>query len=163
MLFETISADVKTAMKAKNAVEVLTLRTLLADIRNMQIKRFTEEAKKNQNVQRNQEEVPTDEDVFAVLVKNIKQMEDNLEIFVNSKRDDLLLMENTKIAIYKKYLPLQMSDDELTRIVDNVLKIVSGKSPKEIFGAAMKSIMPMIKGKADGNAVSQIVKQKLGL
>ena len=163
MLFEKISEDVKTALKSKKADEVLTLRTLLADIKNLQIRRITEEAKKDPTVSRNQNERPGDEDVLAVLTKNLKQMEENIEIYVNSKRDDLLKMETNNIAIYKRYLPTQMTTDEIYQVIDNVLNIVSGKTPKELFGAVMRAIIPMTKGRADSNIVSQMVKEKIGI
>ncbi len=163
MLFEKISEDVKTALKSKNAAEVLTLRTLLADIKNFQIRRITDEAKKDPNIARDQNARPGDEDVLAVLTKNLKQMEENLEIYVNSKRDDLLQLETNNIAIYKRYLPTQMTSDEINQVIDNVLNIVSAKTPKELFGAAMRTIIPMTKGRADSNLVSKMVKEKIGI
>ncbi len=163
MLFEKISEDVKTALKSKNAAEVLTLRTLLADVKNFQIRRITEDAKSDPTVARNQNERPSDEDVLAVLTKNLKQMEENLEIYINSKRDDLLALETNNISIYKRYLPVQMTSDEISQVIDNVLNIVSAKTPRELFGAVMRTIIPMTKGRADSNIVSKMVKEKLGI
>ena len=163
MLFEKISDDVKTALKSRKPDEVLTLRTLLADIKNFQIRRITEEAKKDPSIARDQSAKPSDEDVFAVLTKNLKQMEENLEIYINSKRADLLKLETNNIAIYKRYLPEQMSAEEISQVIDNVMNIVSGKTPKELFGMVMKTIIPMTKGRADSNLVSKMVKEKIGI
>lgn len=158
-----IKADIITAMKSKDMAKVTILRTLLSDIKNQHIKRVTEESKSNVDSVRDQSELPSDEDAYKVLTSDLKKMESNLEIYTNSGRNDLLEEESLRISIYKNYLPQQMTKEEIESVVDNVIMEVNGKTVKEKFPVVMKSVMQILKGRADGKLTSEIVKTKLGM
>lgn len=161
MIIDSIKEDVKKALKEKRGEEATTLRTLMSDIKNYQIKKFAEDSKKTGLVERKQDEVPSDEEIISVLTRGLKQMEENFSIFIHGKREDLLEAEKHKITIYKRYMPAQMTAEDLEKVIDGILPMISGKTPQERFGLAMRSILPVVKGRVDGKLVSEIVRKKL--
>ena len=99
--------------------------------------------------------VPTDEDVTKVIAKELKQMKDAVAEFLKGGRQDLVDEENKKIAIIEKYLPQQMSAEELEKTVKEVLAEIGDSN----FGTTIKAVMAKVQGKADGGAVSAMVKK----
>jgi hypothetical protein len=163
MLIDLIKEDVKKALREKKPDELITLRTLMAEIKNYQIKKFSEELKKNPSMERKQDEVPIDDEIISVISRGLKQMEENLSIFVHGVREDLLNEEKHRIEIYKRYLPQQLSEEEIGKIIDGLLPSIVAKTSQERFGMVMKAVIPFLKGKADGKIISNIVKEKLGV
>lgn len=144
-ILNTIMGDIKEAMKAKDTETLLTLRTLHSEIKNVGI---------------DQRKEITDEDVSSVIAKGIKQRLDSIEQFEKAERQDLIEKEQKQIDIYKKYQPKQLEPKEIEELVDTVIA-ESGAETKKDMGKVMKSLMPLVKGKADGKVVSEIVNSKL--
>lgn len=145
-LRDEINNNLKVAMKAGQALEVETLRMLNAALKNKEIEK------------KGKGEVGelTDEDVQEVAGKEVKRRKEAAEIFVQSNREDLAEKERKEIEILSKYLPAQMSREEVEAVIDRVVK--AGGSD---FGSVMKEAMKELKGKADGKLVGEIIKSKL--
>jgi uncharacterized protein YqeY len=102
----------------------------------------------------------TDEDVEAVLQKQVKQRRDSIEQFQAGGRDDLVAKESKELAMLEKYLPAQMSEEEVSKLVDEAVAQTGATSASDM-GKVMGALMPKVKGKADGGLVSKLVREKL--
>ena len=144
-ILEQILSDIKEAMKSKNSEKLLTLRTLHSEIKNVGINKRRE---------------ITDEDVASVIAKGIKQRLDAIEQFKKGNRIDLVEKEEAQIALYKTYQPKQLELSEIEELVSQAITDTGATTLKEL-GSVMKAVMPLVKGKADGQVVNQVVKDKL--
>lgn len=145
MLLEQIKGELMEAMKARNDSKVSTLRFLLAQIQNKTIEKKQE---------------LTDEDVVLVIQKQAKKSQESIEAFKQGGREDLVGKEQSELDILSKYLPQQISMDELRKIVQQTATEVGAVSPAD-FGKVMGMVMGKVKGQADGNQVTEIVKETL--
>ncbi|MBO0474977.1 GatB/YqeY domain-containing protein [Enterococcus ureasiticus] len=144
-LLTTLNDDIKTAMKSKDKDTLSVLRMLKAAIQNEQIKTGRD---------------LDGEEELTVLSREMKQRRDSLSEFEKAGRDDLADKVKIEIAIVEKYMPKQLSDEEIHQIVQTAIDQTGASSPKE-FGKVMSAVMPEVKGKADGNQVNAIVKELL--
>ena len=144
-LKEKIASDIKEAMKQKNTRKTSVLRMISAEIKNLEI---------------DKQKTATDEDVMRVLQTNAKKHRDSIAQFTAGNRPDLVQTETEELAIIQLYLPEEMSDEELTRTIAQAVK-ESGASSAADFGKVMKILMPKIAGRANGQIVSQKLKEKL--
>ncbi|MEI5988736.1 hypothetical protein A5881_000223 [Enterococcus termitis] len=144
-LLTTLNDDIKTAMKSKDKDTLSVLRMLKAAIQNEQIKA-------NRDLDGEEE--------LTVLSREMKQRRDSLSEFEKAGRDDLADKVKIEIAIVEKYMPKQLSEEEIHQIVQTAIDQTGATSPKE-FGIVMGAVMPKVKGKADGNQVNAIVKELL--
>ncbi len=142
----TILADIKTAMKEKQAARLGTLRMLHSDIKNVGI---------NEKIE------VTDAVVFDVISKTLKQNADSLEQFRAGGRADLVAEVEEKVACLKGYLPEQLSEAEVEALVKEAIAETGATSRKEM-GAVMKALGPKTKGRADNKLVSTLVQKLLG-
>ena len=145
-LLEKINQDLVLAMKSKDALTTSTLRLLIAATRNKEI--TLREAGKAEL---------TDEQIIEVVGSEIKKRKDAIEAYVQGGRQELADKEANEIKILQKYLPEQMSDEELKKIIKEI--IASGA---DNFGKIMGQAMAKVKGKADGAKVGEMVKKLLG-
>jgi len=137
--------DMKKYMKEKNKIALNTVKMVNAEIKKQEIDK--------------QKEL-SDEEVISVIEKQIKNRKDSAEQYKNAGREDLAEQEEEEIKVLIKYLPEQLSNEEIEKIVDDVIKEIGAES-KSDFGKVMGKIMPKVKGKADGNLVKKIVHEKL--
>ncbi|MGX7245191.1 GatB/YqeY domain-containing protein [Enterococcus quebecensis] len=144
-LLTTLNDDIKTAMKSKDKDTLSVLRMLKAAIQNEQIKTSRD---------------LDGEEELTVLSREMKQRRDSLSEFEKAGRDDLADKVKIEIAIVEKYMPKQLSEEEIHQIVQKAIDQTGASSPKE-FGKVMSAVMPEVKGKADGNQVNAIVKELL--
>lgn len=140
-----IMTDIKETMKAKDSERLITLRSLHSEIKNVGIDKRKE---------------ITDEDVAAVIAKGIKQREDSIAQYTAAGRNDLVEREQKQIQIYKSYQPKQLQRDEIEALVTKIIT-ETGATAKKDLGLVMKVLMPLVKGKADGKMVNEIVNSKL--
>ncbi len=145
-LLDKINTDLKAAMRAKEEVRLLVLRTLLSSIN------YAEIAKQKKL---------DDGGIIEVIGKEIKQRRESIEAYDKGNRPDLSAKEKAEMAILQEYMPAQMSRDEITAIVEKVIAEVGPKGPGD-KGKVMQKLMPQVKGKADGNEVNSIVTDLLG-
>ena len=144
-MYNQIKTDIVTAMKEKNTLVLQTLRGVKGDIDLAHIDKKVE---------------INDELVIDVISHQIKTRKESIQEFVKGNRDDLVNKTNEEITLLQKYLPKQLSDEEIIEIIDEAFKKISPSSPKEM-GLIMKEVTPLLKGKADMSKVSQIIKEKL--
>ncbi len=102
----------------------------------------------------------SDEDVLAVIQKEVKQHRDSIEQFQNAGRSDLVDKETAELEILKKYLPEQMGESDIRILVKEVIGLTQASGMSDM-GKIMGALMPRLKGKADGNLVGKIVKEEL--
>ncbi len=162
-LKEKIKMDLKQALKEKREEESSTLRFLLATILNKEKEkraRIAREKKELSEKRLNEESQLKDEEIIQVILSQIKKRKEAILNYEKGKREDLVKKENRELEILKRYLPKQMSDEEIERLAKETIKKLGVRSLKDI-GKVMGNIMPKIKGKAEGARVSQIVKKLL--
>ena len=145
-LLDKINTDLKAAMRAKEELRLLVLRTMLSSIN------YAEIAKQKKL---------DDAGIIEVVGKEIKQRRESIEAYDKGNRPDLSAKEKAELAILQEYMPAQMSREEITAIVGKVIAEVDAKGPGD-KGRVMQKLMPQVKGKADGNEVNGIVTELLG-
>lgn len=144
MLKERIENDLKEALKSKDLVAADTLRMLKSRIQNEQIAK--------------QKEI-SEEDLLVLVSSEIKRRKDSVQAYTSAGRMELAEKEQREISILQKYLPEQFSEQEISKIIDETL---SGQNLTQAdFGKAMGMLMPKVKGKAPGDVVSKLLKEKL--
>lgn len=121
----------------------------------LSILRMASAAIKNEEIEKQHE--LNDEEVQAVIARQVKQLTDAQKDFEAAGRDDLKEQAQKEIDILSSYLPRQLSDEELEKIVDEVFAAVQAKNVGQIIG----QVMQKVKGQADGNRVKQIVEKKM--
>ena len=146
-LFEQISEDIKKAMLARNQMELNALRG---------VKKEFLEAK---TAKGGSGEL-TDDAAIKILQKMAKQGKDAATIFTEQNREDLAQEYLAQVAVYERYLPKQMSEDELDVAIRAIVEQVGATSPKDM-GKVMGIASKQLSGKADGRAISEKVKQVL--
>ena len=145
MLLQKIQEQLIVAMKAHKIIEVGTIRMLISAIKNLAIDKYGVDA----------ETKVLDADVLEVVKKQVKTHKESIEAFTKAGRTELSDKEKEELDVLAKYLPKELSDDELRKIVS---KVVSESSELE-FGPLMGKVMTAVKGQADGNRVSFILKE----
>ena len=101
-----------------------------------------------------------DDQVVAILRKEMKQRRETLAEIENSGREDLIEETKAEMAVLQKYLPAELSEDEIRKVVQETVEALS--SEQRNLGSAMKAVMTKLKGKADGKVINRIVRETLG-
>jgi uncharacterized protein len=160
-LKEKIQKDLYSALKEKDENKASTLRFLNAQILNREKeKRFKLiKGKEEENNLINQSNL-TDEEIVEVMMSEVKKRKEAILEFEKGNRKDLADKEKKEIEILKNYLPEQLSEEEIRRIVETTIKKIGVSTIKEM-GKVMKELSPQIKGRAEGGLVSKIVKEFL--
>lgn len=141
---EEIQTGVKEAMKSGQAERLSTLRMLWSAVRNTEIDKKCE---------------LTDEEIQEVVKRQVKQLKDSIVDFQSGGREDLVANTQTEIDLLIRFLPVQMTDEELRLVVDRILH--QDGINKENIGQLIGFIMKEVKGKADGTRVREMVTQML--
>lgn len=144
-LEDRLKDDMKTAMKARDAVRLGTVRLLLADVQNRMIEK--------------QGPLSPDEEL-ALLTKQAKQRVEAAEAFHKGGREELARAEEAQLEVVRTYLPEQLGDDDVRAIVGEVIAAVGAAGMKDM-GKVMGALMPRIKGKYDGQAARAFVEAAL--
>ena len=145
-LLEQLTNDMKEAMKAKDKVTLGGVRMVKSSVSNEQIKLG--------------HDLTADEEL-AVLSREMKQRVEELESYKDADREDLAEEIQGQIDVLKRYMPEQMSEEEVVAVVKETIAEV-GASSKADLGKVMGALMPKVKGKADGKLVNQTVQSLLG-
>jgi uncharacterized protein len=146
MLEEKILNDYKEAMKNRDALKVSTLSFLRAQFINLAMD------KKKKSLD--------DSDCVAVIKKLIKQHQDSIEQFKQGNRQDLADKETKELEILKSYLPPELAEEEIKKIIEEAVSLNDAKDLKDM-GKVMKEVSAKIAGRADNKLVSDLVKAKL--
>jgi len=144
-MYDKIKSDIVSAMKEKDTLKLQTLRGVKGEIDLAHIDKKVE---------------INDELVTDVLSHQIKTRKESIVEFEKGNREDLVNKTNDEINLLLSYLPEQLSEEELVKIIDEVIAKVNPTSPKDM-GLVMKEVNPLVKGKADMKVVSTMIKDKL--
>ena len=143
---DQITNDIKEAMKARNVDKLAALRAVKSAIML--------EATKDGST------IVADEVSLKLIAKLVKQRKDSAAIFEEQNRPDLVVDEVNQLAYLEPYLPAQMSEDEVRKVVQEVIAKVGASSPADM-GKCMGPLMRRLNGKADGSLISRLVKEEL--
>lgn len=149
MLYDTIMTDMKDAMKSHDKETLSTLRFLKSAIDLFKI-----------NNKMDRTDSPSDEVVIEVVSKQVKTHKESIEEFKKAGRADLVENLLKEVEVLSKYLPEQLSEDEVRSKIEEVISSINAISIKDM-GRVMKELTPIFKGKADMKLVNTIVKEKL--
>ena len=140
-----ITEDMKTAMRAKDSVRLGAIRLLLAAIKQREVDERIE---------------LTDADVITVIEKMLKQRRDSIAAFESAKRTDLADIEKFEVTVLQTYMPKQMSEAEISAIVDQVIADSGAQGAKDM-GKVVGLVKPLVAGMADMGKVSGLIKARL--
>lgn len=142
---EELLQELKEAMRDKDIIRKNTITLLRSAI--LQVEKDT------------QKEL-SDEEIVGIVAKEVKKRKDSIGDYEKAGRDDIIADLNKEIEILSKYLPKQLTVEEIHQLVDEAIKNVGATSPRDM-GKVMQDLRAKIAGKADGKVVSEIVKEKL--
>lgn len=148
-LKQKIFDDLKSALKSSDAVRLSTLRMLSAAIANKEI----ELRKKDIGL--------SDGEVLDAISSEARRRKDSITEYEKAGRTELAQKEREELAILQSYLPPEIAEDELARIVKDGIREAGATSEKD-FGKVMRIVMPILKGKASGDRISLVLKKELG-
>ena len=142
---EQLTEDMKSSMKAQDADRTGVLRLLRGSLKN-------EEIKVGHGL--------SDDEALKVLQREAKQRRDSVEAYQAAGRTDLAEREEAELTVIKSYLPEVMSEDELAKVVDEVVAEIGATDAKQM-GAVIGAVLKRVGARADGGAVSKLVREKL--
>jgi len=146
-LKEKLQSDLTDAIRSQDAVKSGTIRMLLAAITN-------------EEVAGKSAKVLSDTEVITVLSREAKKRREAVEAYTNAKRDDLANKEKEEAAVIALYLPEQLSEADIKKLIADAIAETNATGPAGM-GLVMKVLQPKIAGKADGGVVSSLVKAAL--
>ncbi|MDD3305129.1 MAG: GatB/YqeY domain-containing protein [Bacilli bacterium] len=146
-MLEKLTQDMIDAMKAKDKEKLSVIRMVKGVVQ-------LEEINKKQKLE--------DDDIIAIISKQIKMRKESIEEFKKGNRDDLVVQTESEVEILNKYMPTQLTEEELETIIDEIIVKVEAKEVSDV-GKIMKELVPLIKGKADMGKVNLLIKQKLSI
>ncbi|MDY6895878.1 MAG: GatB/YqeY domain-containing protein [Thermotogota bacterium] len=141
MLKDILNNDLKKYMKEKNTLALNAVRSIISEIKNKEVEKGAE---------------LTEEEIVQLIKKQIKMREDSIEQFEKADRNDLAEKERKELEILQGYLPEQLSDEELRKIIEETINEVNATSKKD-FGKVMKLVIQKVQGRADGKKISEIL------
>jgi uncharacterized protein YqeY len=144
-ILERLERDMIKATKAREAERLGAIRFVRSELKNREIE-----------LGRDLE----DDDVIEVLARVAKRHNESIEQFREGGRDDLVQREERQLSVVQEYLPEQLDDAEIARMIDAVIEEVGATDPGGL-GQVMKTIMPKVKGRADGKVVKDKVQARL--
>ena len=144
-LKEKLMEDLKNSMKNKDTVRKNVVTMVRASIKQREVDERIE---------------LSDEDIIDIISKQVKEKRDVIEDFKKGGREDLVALTNKEMEILLEYLPKQLSEEDVEKIVRETITEIGAKSIKDM-GMVMKSVLPKIKGKADGSLVNKIARKYL--
>lgn len=139
--------ELKASMIAKDELRTSVLRMLLSSLNYYEIQKGGAGYEADQ------------EDVLTIIQKEVKQRKDSIEQYTNANRKELAEKEQKELEILNVFLPEQMTEEEVTKLVKEAITQTGATSMQDI-GKVMGVLMPKVKGKADGNLVSSLVKKE---
>ena len=144
-LKQKLQEDLKSSMKNKDTNKKSVITLIRASIKQYEVDNRVELG---------------DEEIIDLIAKQLKQTRDSREEFAKAGREDLVSKAEAEIEVLKEYLPQQLSEEELNEIVISTISEVGATSMKDMKNI-MSSIMPKVKGRADGKLINELVKKNL--
>ena len=144
-LKQKLQEDLKSSMKHKDPIKKSVITLIRSSIKQYEVDNRVE---------------LQDDEIVDLIAKQLKQTRDSREEFAKAGRDDLVSKAEAEIEVLKEYLPQQLSEEELNEIVISTISEVGATSMKDMK-KIMTSIMPKVKGRADGKLINELVKKNL--
>ncbi len=145
-LKEEVDSDFKTAFKSGDHLSKSVLAMLRSEIKNKEIDNKGQEL--------------SDDDVLGIIMSEIKKRKDSQKQYADAGRNDLAESEAAEIEVLMKYMPKQLTEEEVKKLIEDAISEVGAEGIKDL-GKVMASLKDKVKGRADGSLVAQIVKEKL--
>lgn len=143
---DKLREDLKQAQLSRDEVKVATLRLLISELTYAKVAKTADSL--------------SDEDIISVIQKEAKKRKESIESFNKGNRADLASKEEAELAILQTYLPEQISDEELTKVIEEVITNTGAKTPADM-GKVIGTVMGKVGQRVEGARVSQLVKDKL--
>lgn len=144
-LQDQLLAEMNKAAKARDRIKLSTIRLIRSAIKNKEIEK---------------RKPLEDEEIFKVISSMIRQRGESIQQFRKGGREDLVKKEEAELMILQSFLPEQLSEEQIKKLIDEVLKETEATTFKDM-GKVMRTLMPKIAGRADGAKVNQMVREKL--
>jgi uncharacterized protein YqeY len=144
-LAETLSDDLKKALKSGQKDVLWVIRMIKAAVKNKEIAKGSP---------------LSDEEIHGVLMSLARQTKESIEQFSRGGRQDLAEKETRELAVVQSYLPKQLTEEEINKIIEDTIKETGANGPGDM-GKVMKFIMAKIKGRADGKLASELVRKAM--
>jgi len=144
-LKQKLMDDLKQAMKSGDEVKRSAIRLLMAAIKNAEIARQAS---------------LEDADIFGIIAKEIRQRKESIEAFKQGNRQDLVAREEAELSILEKYLPQQVTREEIVEAARRIIEEVGAQGPRD-KGNVMPKIIAQLKGRADGREINAVVTELL--
>ncbi len=144
-LYDDIVVDLTNAIKQQDKAKIAALRGLKTAIKNKQVELRQE---------------PDEDQILGLISSEIKKRKEAIEKFSQGSRQDLVEKEEAEMGILSSYLPPQLSGEEITEVLSQIIDELSASGPKDL-GRVMKSAMPKFAGRADGREVNRIARELL--
>ncbi len=148
MTKKDLQDELKASMLARDELKTSVLRMVLSAINYYEIQKGGAGYEANEK------------DVMVIIQKEAKQHNDSIEQFKNAGRKDLVDKESKELEILKQYIPTQMNEEEIKKLVEETISQTGAKSIQDM-GKVIGALMSKLKGKANGSLVSKIVKDSL--
>jgi uncharacterized protein YqeY len=162
-LKDKIFSDCKEALRQKDELKVSTLRLLAAAFLNREKEKRQKIAKTEEGLSEKgliEKSQLSDEEILEVIISEIKKRKESISEFKKGKRQDLVQKETEELEVLKKYLPKQLSSEELKQLINNAIKETGGKEMKDM-GKVMGVLMSKIKGRTDASQAAEFVREIL--
>lgn len=144
-LKQKLQEDLKSSMKNKDTVRKSVVTLIRASIKQFEVDNRVE---------------LDDEEILDIVAKQMKQRRDALAEFSKANREDLVKETEAEIEVLKEYLPQQLSEEELSKVIQDTISELGATSMKDM-GKVMSALTPKTKGRADGKIISELVKKNL--
>ncbi len=144
-LKEKINKDMKEALKTGDKIKLSTLRLLISEMKNVEIAKRKE---------------LDDEGILEVLARQVKKRKESIAEYEKAGREDLRDKERKEAEILQEYLPPQLTEEELKKVISEVIEELGATSLKDM-GKVMALVMSKVKGRAEGKLVNDLVKEAL--
>lgn len=164
MLKDKLQVDVKEALKSGNAEKRMVLSLVLSAIKSKELDKRGRLSKSESDSSKLEElSKLNDEEIIEVISSEIKKRKDSIEQYNKGRRPELAEKEQNEINILTEYMPEQMSEEEIRKVITDTIKDMAlpAEAASAKVGQVIGSVMAKIKGKADGTLVSRIVKEEL--
>lgn len=159
-LKEKIQTDLKETLRQREELKISVLRMLMAAVLNKEKEKRAKLSKTEEIEKLDELSKLTDEEVLEVISSEVKKHKDSIEQYEKGNRPDLAEKEKKELKILMNYLPEQMDEGKIRKLVKEKIKELGTNSPKDT-GRVMGALMPQLKGKAEGGIVNKIVQEEL--
>ena len=141
-LKDRLDEDLKSAIRAQDALRRNVLRSLRSEVHNEEIAQ--------------QKPLEDDDAIIGVISRQVRQRRESISEFRKGRRDDLVQREESELAVLLEYLPQQLTPEEIADMVRDAVSEVGARGPGD-KGRVMGKLMPMVRGRADGSVVNEVV------